>query len=96
MSTAGNQSAPAFLAVCHPKVGNPALLTTALEHLHSTDMAELQPTAPTSTPAVDEAAQARADARMARIAAAVERSKTEYQPEHAYTERGVSWSSVSN
>lgn len=36
------------------------------------------------------AAQERADARAARIAAAVERSKTEYQPQHAYTERGVS------
>lgn len=29
-------------------------------------------------------------ARAARIAQAVERSKSEYQPEHAYTERGVS------
>lgn len=36
------------------------------------------------------AAASRADARARRIAAAVERSKREYLPEHAYTERGVS------
>ncbi|KAL1407160.1 hypothetical protein Q8F55_006574 [Vanrija albida] len=36
----------------------------------------------------DPAAAARADARALRIAKAVERSKTEYKPEHAYTERG--------
>ncbi|WOO84603.1 uncharacterized protein LOC62_06G008124 [Vanrija pseudolonga] len=36
----------------------------------------------------DAAAAARADARALRIAKAVERSKTEYKPEHAYTERG--------
>lgn len=53
--------------------------------------ADPQPAASTTTPAeVDAAAQVRSDARAARIAAAVERSKTEYQPEHAYTERGVS------
>lgn len=45
---------------------------------------------PTKTAEEIAAAQARSDARAARIAAAVERSKTEYQPQHAYTERGVS------
>lgn len=51
-------------------------------------MASSEPQPPAS--AADPLAQARAEARAARIAAAVERSKTEYQPEHAYTERGVS------
>ncbi|EJT50542.1 hypothetical protein A1Q1_00163 [Trichosporon asahii var. asahii CBS 2479] len=44
---------------------------------------------PTKTAEEAAAAQARSDARAARIAAAVERSKTEYQPQHAYTERGA-------
>jgi hypothetical protein len=39
-------------------------------------------------PAPDPAAAERATARAKRIAAAVERGKREYQPEHAYTERG--------
>lgn len=48
------------------------------------------------TPTEEPAARGQADdkasraaVRQARIAAAVERSKTEYQPEHAYTERSV-------
>jgi hypothetical protein len=41
------------------------------------------------SPAPD-AGESKADARARRIAAAVVRSRTEYKPEHAYTERGVS------
>jgi hypothetical protein len=33
----------------------------------------------------------KAEIRKQRIEAAVQRSKTEYKAEHAYTERGVSW-----
>lgn len=43
-----------------------------------------------STAATDRVPDPAPTARAARIAQAVERSKTEYQPQHAYTERGVS------
>ena len=44
--------------------------------------------------AIDDVPMDKAEIKRQRIAAAVQRSKTEYKPEHAYTERGVGSSCI--